>query len=1321
MKCYILYLLLITCTTGKAFAHSASFTENKGQITNQYGKPRHDIDFKLRGGNVTVFIGNGQLHYQWTTKTAQNSVVTSYRMDVCLLGANPKAEIITEDKQEYFENYYLPQCPKGVIAYSYKRVTYKNIYPNIDWVLYFNGDNASNLKYDFIVHKGGNAQDIKIKYSGTTSLYLDDGNLNAICPSGQIIENAPYSYNSITKKRINSKFALNNDIVSFEIEEVSKEDDFVIDPTISWATYYGMSGDDIGVGVATDILGNAYLAGNTISSSNIATTGAYQSTYGGNMDGMLIKFNEAGQRIWATYYGGTGKDKLIGLAIDSAGNVYVGGSTFSTSSISTPGTVQPNNAGNMDCFVAKFNSSGTRQWGTYYGGANNDTATSITCDKNGNVFIAAYTTNSGLATSGSHQQTYGGNGNPLIVKLTTNGGLLWGTYYGGTLTTPDVYIHSMACDANGNLYAGGSTKDNSAALVSTGAHQTIFGCSSCSLEDGLLVKFSTGGTRQWATFYGGTGDDIIRAVCTDDSGNIYIGGFSGSTNNIATAGSYQSTGGSTFFFLAKLNSSGVRQWGTYYGGAGGAYLAGLAKGITGNIYAYGGQGGIGITTSDAYQTTALGSGDRVFLTVFNTGGYPVYGTFFGGPGDEFVNESSTITAKGMSSSIACSYTGRVYFGGSTNSSSSLATLNGWQTSYGGSSSGGLHPYGDAFLASFIMDTLAYLPMPFTDTSFCPGDSVHISFGVSSRFRTSNTFQLELSNSAGNFTVPVIIGTLNSDTAGIIHGIIPLNVVSGNNYRMRIVSTSPLGISLRDTMPIRIKPVAAGFSASSNTPICAGDTLRLYGSSNTPGLTWNWSGPVGFTSISKDTVIANAQSNRAGDYVLTATLNGCAIRDTETITVKPLPAKPNAGSNTPLCAGSNLNLTASSTTSGISWSWTGPTSFSSTFQNPTRTSVTTADAGNYIVSAILNGCATRDTEAVVINPIPPTPTAGSNSPLCTGNTLSLTASPVAGASYSWTGPAGFSSAIQNPSRANVQLSHAGIYNVTATVNGCTSPAGTTNVAISTGPSVSIYVNPNDTICTGGTATFVAIPTNGGTTPQYKWYRNSNFTGTVTPSYPVTTPINGDVFYCELTNNTTCALPASNNSNSITLTVLPTVTPSVTVTANPAGPVPPFQLISFTATPVNGGSSPQYQWTRNGTNVTGATATSWGATTLSNHDTVCVWLTSSAQCPNPKTVKSSNCVTVTILTGVDDINNPAGIALYPNPNDGHFTLHATGIAAKELQLEILDATGRTVYRKTIAIGNNILHEDIDAGALPNGIYLLKLQDAESVQTHRFTIQR
>jgi hypothetical protein len=170
-----------------------------------------------------------------------------------------------------------------------------------------------------------------------------------------------------------------------------------------------------------------------------------------------------------------------------------------------------------------------------------------------------------------------------------------------------------------------------------------------------------------------------------------------------------------------------------------------------------------------------------------------------------------------------------------------------------------------------------------------------------------------------------------------------------------------------------------------------------------------------------------------------------------------PSAPTANNNGPICAGSTLNLTAS-TVSGATYSWTGPNGFTSGVQNPSIAGATTNASGVYSVTATAGGCASpAGTTTATVNALPSTPVAGNNGPIFAGMTLNLTASTVPGASYSWTGPNGFASSIQNPSIVNATTNVAGIYSVTATIGACTSVAMTTTVTVN--PPVALSVQPS----------------------------------------------------------------------------------------------------------------------------------------------------------------------------------------------------------------------------------------------------------------------
>lgn len=341
-----------------------------------------------------------------------------------------------------------------------------------------------------------------------------------------------------------------------------------------WATYYGGAGQDYAYNCATDAANNVYVTGVTTTSIGnvIATNGSHQTVYGGgNADGFLVKFNSSGVRQWGTYYGGTGRDWIVGCAVDPTGDVYIAGDsdTPTGAALATSGCHQGTFAGGAnDGVLAKFSSAGVRTWGTYYGGAGDDYGYSCTCDGSGNVYFAGATTSSvsnAIATAASHQPAYGGLNDAYLVKFNGSGVRQWGTYYGGSSSDGG---SDCATDAAGNVYLiGGTLSSTGTAIASTGAHQTTFG-GGVFQSDGFLAKFDLNGTRLWGTYYGGINNDGGASCATDALGNVYFCGSSNSVNSnaVVTAGSYQTSSSGWYDpILVQFNAAGVRQWGTYYG------------------------------------------------------------------------------------------------------------------------------------------------------------------------------------------------------------------------------------------------------------------------------------------------------------------------------------------------------------------------------------------------------------------------------------------------------------------------------------------------------------------------------------------------------------------------------------------------------------------------------------------------------------------------------------------------------------------------------------------------------------------------------------
>lgn len=631
-------------------------------------------------------------------------------------------------------------------------------------------------------------------------------------------------------------------------------------------------------------------------------------------------------------------------------------------------------------------------------------------------------------------------------------------------------------------------------------------------------------------------------------------------------------------------------------------------------------------------------------------------------------------------------------------------------------------YAYYYIDSVVLKLSSNIFLNFTDSIFCAGSGISVPYTLNNPtyFNAGNVFTLQLSNAAGSFASPINLGTVTSTSAGTITAVLPPGLAAGSGYKVRIFANNPGDTSVPCTQTIDIKPLPVPLASASGS-LCEGSTLNVSATA-LAGSAYYWTGPNGFSSTQQNNNITNATPANTGDYIVTATLNGCSAKDTVTATVKPMPAVPTANNTGPVCAGSALSFTANSITSGVSYNWMGPGGFNSIQQNPSITATTVANTGIYSVTVTLNGCTpAAATTAATVKPVPAVPSAGNNSPICAGADLQLTANSITtGVSYYWTGPGGFTSTLQNPVIAASTISNAGNYDVTAALNGCTSAAATTITTINVVSSIGGWVSPDDTICEGTLASFVVVTTNEGSSPQFQWFKNGvAIPGATSKLFTTSNISTGDSFYCRLIAVGVCTNPLTIYSNGIVMYKLPlTATPTIDITSNPVQPIP-GQPVSFYATVANGGYSPTFQWKRNGKDVLGAIYPNWNTNNLNPYDEISCAVTSSDPCATPKEAKSDT-IRVNFPTAISDISNNGGLTIYPNPNNGNFRI--TGNVGNEKTLvEIINAVGQVVYKNEIQPLNNKINGQIVLPEVANGAYLLRIQSGAIERAVPFTLSR
>lgn len=664
---YLAFGGILSAATPKEGASQFGFIENKGQVTDQYGIPNNNVLYLYNGSGLRVQLRKDGFSYEVVRLQTLPFIPADdpenreagtefhvHRVDFSFMNANKNVSVTASLPASDYINYYTAGTPaNGVTSVQhFGKVIYHNIYPNIDAEFILNERKQNgNFKYNLVVRPGGNLNDIQLNLAGATVTSLTaDGTILIETSNGTIEETLPLSYELInqTKHEVMAGFVkLGNNTYGITASDFNRLNTLVIDPS-PWATYYGGTASDLGLGVSVDPFGNVIINGHAVSTTNIATAGAYQTVYGGGSNDLFVaRFNSMGVRQWATYMGGTAFEYGYGVVTDMAGSVYAAGYTNSTTGVASVGAHQTVIGGGYDGYLAKFDSSGFRRWSTYYGGTAYDNCLAIGIDPFANVFITGYAgSSSGLTTPGAYKTVVGGTYDIHITKFDSSGARRWGTLYGGTA---DEQGRAITGDLWGNVIGGGTTASPNG-IATLGANQGTIGGGS----DGFFVKLDSAGAVLWGTYCGGTGAEEGRWLATDVVGNVLFTGNTASATNIASAGSafQPAIGGSTDAFLFKFDAAGVRQWSTYYGGTGADIGYGVGSDPDGNVLLTGyGASTAGIASPGAQQTVHGGGTNDAFIVKFDSLGGRTWATYLGGTGSDF------------GSSITSDAAGNVYFAG----------------------------------------------------------------------------------------------------------------------------------------------------------------------------------------------------------------------------------------------------------------------------------------------------------------------------------------------------------------------------------------------------------------------------------------------------------------------------------------------------------------------------------------------------------------------------------------------------------------------------------------------------------------------------------
>lgn len=938
----------------------------------------------------------------------------------------------------------------------------------------------------------------------------------------------------------------------------------------------------------------------------------------------------------------------------------------------------------------------------------------------------------------------------------------------------------LAIDALGNLYMtgdiqGSATFGNGIVLTTPSTAPDVF-----------VSKHGPDGTIQWANRYGNTGQDVGRGIAVDNANNVYVVGSFLNSVTLGSTTLTSSTPTDDAAFILKLNSAGAVQWAKAIYPSLPSNVSGISIDNVGNIYVlgdlnYGDQVYIAKYNSSGTQVWVKtyansinfkkaeaiatdGNGNILicgrYLQSITLGAFTLTSATLT-DGDGFISKldanGNVLWAKQLISpgkgqdglfSMTVSSTNEIYAVGHVDSTAIIGNItiprppgdkfimikfdqNGNALWAKVSNAGG---YPQKIIIG--LDGDLYFGGTYNVTMQIDQNSL-TSSGTSDAFfgRMDTNGKIKWLKSIGGSQNEVVNGiatNANNDiyAAGAFRG----TVAFDNNT---LTSTGSDDIFLAKFKQCDPPVATIGYSGLLN--FCQGQSLT-FSTADCSSYKYQWQ------LNGNDIVGSNSSTYTATETgtfrVKIMTFPGCeATSPTASVTVTSSVA-PTVDilpfSSKTICSGDVVSFSANATNGGaapkyewyLNGSLVGTNSATYTTQALTSNSLVYCKMTSNASCASPNVVSSTTTSIIVNASMTPNVsvalTSGSN-PSCSGQSLTFTASPTNGGnnpSYQW--KVGTSNVGTNSSTFTTNnLTNGSSVSCVLTSNAlCANPADATSAPIvitmnpTVIPAVSIAANPSGAICSGQSVSFTATLTNGGNSPSYQWKVGTTNVGTNSANYITSSLTNGQSVTCQMTSNASCASPSSVTSSPIVMTVSPTIVPTVTITQTSCT----GNSVSFSANISNGGTTPGYQWSFNGT---GSSNNSSGSTftldNTSNGTKVKCILTSSDPCANPNKVTSDSLTINCIVTALPTVDGLQEFKIIPNPSQGIFNVRIKLTTMKDVSFKLVSLSGQTVYQSEVYHILGTQTKVMNQTGIAAGTYLLETKIGKETIIEKIVIVR
>lgn len=791
-------------------------------------------------------------------------------------------------------------------APHFNEIIAQNVYQGIDIKYYIEN---GFFRYDFILHSGANVADIQLIFP-EKKLQINTSNKEIEIQTrfGTLAHRELKAYRKINKKNLPVNWKMNRNGIGFQLDKAVYNEEIIIDPLVYASFIGGMVEDEIN-DVLIDTLGFAYFTGSTSSSTYPTTQGVFDQMYNGGTDAFLTKINTSGSNlVYSTFFGGSGNDEAKAMAFDQTGNVVITGNTSSNNFPITSSTWDNTFDGFLiDVFVLKISNNGSNLlWSTYLGGDGVDEAQGIAIDSLQYIFVVGKTNSVDFPASAIMPgYTYNGAFDGFLAQLNPAGAQLSRFYYLGGVN--DDSLKDVAVGLN-TVWVAGNSASADFPISANAFNDTYSGA-----NDLVVAAFTiSSGAMRYSTYIGGLFNETMAAIAVDETGSLYFIANSDSLSFPVTPGSLDvGFNGKKDVVFGKLNFTGSQMlFASYLGGTGNDEAHALWLDANKFMHI------VGSTTSPnfpmtagAYSNVFSGQADAFIAKINASGNGLIYSTFVGG---DSVDIATTCIGD---------INGNLYIAGSTNSPDFPLSAN----PFSGNIAGGK----DAFFSKFCLgiinsvaasantplcknETLVLTAFPIGATQYSwTGPNNYSNSGRQIAISNANPalngiYTVTVTNACGSAQVSVSVVVLNiekpvaqiiantqyclNDTIQLITSGASTYAWSGPNAFASTIQNPQIptvglansgtytliasnSAACKDTVHIQINvndlPTAI---ASSNSPVCEGNTIQLNGLPNAANYQYSWKGPGAFQSPTQNPQLANANFSMTGTYTLTVTDN-----------------------------------------------------------------------------------------------------------------------------------------------------------------------------------------------------------------------------------------------------------------------------------------------------------------------------------------------------------------------------------------------------------------------------------------------------------------